>query len=151
MSSQVESSLQLTEQLPLQVIWQVAPSEQVTLLLSPTVSSQVEPPPQSTLHDAPQVPVHSLSAEQSRLQLACSQSLPCRPQASPAGHAQLVPLHSGGGTLSELPQPGASRNNASKVKAIFMGSHGTKSCTSAPAAHGPEASSPPPASVQGIR
>lgn len=105
-SSQVESALQLTEHDPVHVTVHVEPPPQFTLPLSPTVTSQVDPPPQSMLHEAPHSPVHSLSALQSRLQLSPSHSLPPRSHASPAGQAQVVPVHSGGGTSSsELPQP----------------------------------------------
>lgn len=53
----------------MQVTWHVDPSVQLTLPLSPTVTSQVEPPLQSMLQDAPHAPVHSLSSVQSTLQL----------------------------------------------------------------------------------
>ena len=97
-SSQVESGLQLKEHEPVQDTVQVDPPVQLTLPLAPTVTSQVDPPPQSMLQEAPQVPLHWLLSEQSRLQLSPSHSLPPRSQASPAGHVQLVPVHSGGGT-----------------------------------------------------
>lgn len=58
--SQVAAEPQLTEQVPVQVTWQVAPAAQETLPLAPTVTLQVDSPAQLTLHDWPQVPVHSL-------------------------------------------------------------------------------------------
>lgn len=74
------------EQLPVHSMLQVELGAQVTLLLGPTVRSQVEPWPQSTLHDAPQVPVQALSIGQSSEQLACSHADPPRSQLVPASH-----------------------------------------------------------------
>ena len=103
--SQVESELQLTEQEPVQLTWQVAPPVQSTLPLAPTVRSQVEPPAQLALHDSPHAPLHSLPMLQSRLQLSPAQSLPPRSQACPAGHAQVEPVQSGGTVVAaSLPQ-----------------------------------------------
>jgi hypothetical protein len=59
----------VTEQEPVQVMWQTEPPSQVMLPLSPTVRSQVEPSLQSMLHESPQVPEQSLKPPQSRLQL----------------------------------------------------------------------------------
>jgi hypothetical protein len=59
-SAHVESLEHDSEQLAVQRIRQVAPSVQVTLLLGPTVMSQVEPFPQSTLHESPHDPLQSL-------------------------------------------------------------------------------------------
>jgi hypothetical protein len=103
----VESSLQLTEQLSVHVMWQVEASVQVTLPLAPTVTSQVDPPLQSTLHDAPHSPVHSFWSVQATLQLSPSQSVPDRSQELCAGQLQLVPVHSSG---SDSP-PQAPRND----------------------------------------
>ncbi len=53
--------VQLTEQEPVQMMWQVA-LEQLTLLLGPTVSEQVLPSVQLALQDSPQVPPQDPSA-----------------------------------------------------------------------------------------
>jgi len=51
---------QLSEQLPVQVMWQVAPPMQLTLLLVPTVRVQVDPFVQFGLQEVPQLPVQVL-------------------------------------------------------------------------------------------
>ncbi len=51
---------QLREQLPVQVMWQVAPPVQLTLPLVPTVSVQVDPFVQFGLQEVPQLPVQVL-------------------------------------------------------------------------------------------
>ncbi len=51
---------QLSEQLPVQVMWQVAPPLQLTLPLVPTVSVQVDPFVQFGLQEVPQLPVQVL-------------------------------------------------------------------------------------------
>jgi hypothetical protein len=92
-----ESAEHDSEHVSVQVMSQVEPSVQVTLLLSPTVMMQVEPPAQSTLHDEPHAPLHSLSSTQSSEQLFSSQSVPSVLHAEPGSHEHDVPLHVGGG------------------------------------------------------
>jgi len=108
----------VTEQAPVQVMWQTEPSSQVTLPLSPTVRSQVEPPLQSTLHESPQVPVQSLKPPQSRLQLWLSQVEPLRSHELFAGQLQLEPVQSGGGASE--PQAESDRAKIERAKSVRM-------------------------------
>ena len=100
----VESPLHDTEQASLHRTVHVDPSEQVTLLLSPTTRLHSDMPLQSALHDAPHVPVQVLSFVQSSVQLAPLHPESPMSQAVPAGHAHEVPLHWGAaGSLPHAP------------------------------------------------
>lgn len=94
---QTEFALQFNEHESVHWMLQVEPSLQSILALVPTTRSQVEPPLQSTVHDAPQLPVHSLSLLQSSEQLFPLQPESPRSQDVPAGQSQVEPVHSGGG------------------------------------------------------
>jgi hypothetical protein len=97
--------LQLTEQEPVQVMWQVEFPLQDTLPLAPTVAVHVELPVQSTLHESWHDPAQLVWFEQP------SEQLPPSPPQVFAVNAQLVPeLHVhdapeqvGAGALVELP------------------------------------------------
>lgn len=93
--SQVEPPPQSIEQLPVHLIWHVAPPEQSTLPLLPTIIAQVDEPVHLRLHESPHWPVQSFEFEQSSEQL-----LPHVPAASsqdcPDGQLHVVPLHFGG-------------------------------------------------------
>ena len=67
--SQVDPPPQLSEQLPTHLMWQVAPPEQSTLALLPTVIAQVDDPVHLRLHDSPHWPVQSFVFAQSSEQL----------------------------------------------------------------------------------
>lgn len=105
---QTESPLQLSEHESMHCTLQVDPPVQSTLELASTTRSHVEPPLQATEHDVPQEPVHSLSSLQSSEQLFSLHPESPMSQASPGGHAQLVPLQVGGGGPS---LPHAPRKN----------------------------------------
>jgi hypothetical protein len=94
-SVQVEPPPQLTEHVPVQVMWQVDPPEQSTLALWPTVMSHVECPVHLRLHDWPHAPAQSLPLPQSSEQL-----LPQLPvvtsQVWLAGQLHDAPLQVGG-------------------------------------------------------
>src|SRR6266540_3300371 len=109
-SRHVESAEHDSEQLSVQRMSHVAPSEQLTLPLAPTVSVHVEPPEQSTLHDIPHEPLQVLSSMQPSVQLFPAQPDPPRSHAVPASHVHDVPVHVGGGV--SLPQ--AARPTARK-------------------------------------
>jgi len=66
----VEPPEQFNEQLPSQVMWQVAPPEQSTLALGPTVIEHVDVPVHLRLHDELHEPLQSFMFEQSSEQLA---------------------------------------------------------------------------------
>jgi len=98
--------VQLTEQLPVQVTWQIELPLQDTLPLAPTVGAQVEFPVQSTLQDSRQLPLQLVWFEQVRLQLPASdppQVAAEKAQLPPELHEQLAPLQVGAG-VEELPQ-----------------------------------------------
>jgi hypothetical protein len=89
-----------------QVTWQTEPDSQVTLPLSPTVTTQVEPLAQSILQDWAQLPVHVLPLPQSREQLpAAPPHVLCEKlQLLARGQLQFPPLQLAGmGVL--LPAP----------------------------------------------
>lgn len=98
--------VQLTEQEPVQVMWQVEFPLQDTLALAPTVAVQVELPVQSTLHELRHDPAQLVWFEHP------SEQLPASPPHEFAVNAQLVPelqVHEapeqvGAGALVELPQ-----------------------------------------------
>jgi hypothetical protein len=52
--------VQLTEQVPVQAMWQVELPLHETLPLGPTVAVHVELPVQSRLHDSRQTPAHAV-------------------------------------------------------------------------------------------
>ncbi len=93
-SSHVEPPPQLTEQLPVHVMWQVAPPEQSTLALGPTVIVHEEVPVHLRLHDEPQAPVQSFMFAQSSVQLA--PHVPSEIEHDwPEGHVHDAPVHFG--------------------------------------------------------
>ena len=97
---------------------QVEPAPHVTLLLAPTVTSQLDDPLQSILHDVPHVPVHVLPMVQASVQL-----LPLQPE-SPishdvfAGQAHEDPVHVGGGGGESL--HAAVANNKAKTTNLIV-------------------------------
>jgi hypothetical protein len=91
----VEPPEQFSEQLPSHVMWQVAPLEQSTLALAPTVIVHIEDPVHLRLHDAPHEPLQSFMFEQSSEQLVPHDELEMS-QLCPDGHAHVVPVHFGG-------------------------------------------------------
>ena len=93
----MESGEHDSEHEPVQRMLHVAPSEQLTLPLAPTVMSHVEPPEHSMLHDMPHVPLHWLSSVQPSVQLLPAQPEPSMSQAVPASHVHELPVHVGGG------------------------------------------------------
>lgn len=76
-------------------MWHVAPPEQSTLALAPTVIVHVEVPVHLRLHESPHAPLQSLLFAQSSEQL-CPQELAEIEHVSPDGHEQVEPLHVGG-------------------------------------------------------
>jgi hypothetical protein len=115
-SSQFAPVLQLSEHAPVQLIWHVAPPEQSTLALGPTVMSHDAVPAHLRLHDEPHDPVQSVLFSQSRLQLAEPQLLLLISHVFPDGHVQVDPVQLGGVPLPLLPQPNATRRTL--VRAI---------------------------------
>jgi hypothetical protein len=97
--------VQLTEQLPVQVTWQMELPLHDTLPLAPTVGEQVELPVQSTLHESRQLPAQLVWFEQLRLQLPASppQLAAENAQLPPELQLQLAPEQVGGG-VEEPPQ-----------------------------------------------
>ncbi len=91
----VDPPPQSTEQLPVHVIWQVAPPEQSTLALGPTVIEHDEVPVHLRLHDEPQAPVQSFMFAPSSVQLAPHVSVEIAHD-WPDGHAHVAPVHFGG-------------------------------------------------------
>lgn len=77
------------------VMWQVAPPEQSTLALAPTVIAQVDEPVHLRLHESPHEPLQSFELAQSSVQLWPHESAEIE-QVSPEGHAHVEPLHDGG-------------------------------------------------------
>jgi len=95
----------VSEHEPVHVTWQVEPSVQVTLPLSPTVGLHVDMPAQSTLHDLPHVPWHVLWSLQASEQLSwVPQALAVMSHVMPDEHVQLAPVQLGGGA-SGSPEP----------------------------------------------
>lgn len=86
----------------------MAPPEQSTLALGPTVIEQVDDPLHFRLHESPHVPLHSFMFAQSSEQLAPHVELEMSHDC-PDGHVHDAPEHFGGFVL-ELPQPTTSRN-----------------------------------------
>jgi len=66
---QVEPPPQLTEHEPVHVMWQVAPPEQSTLALVPTVIVHIDVPVHLRLHESPHEPLQSFEFAQSSVQL----------------------------------------------------------------------------------
>lgn len=107
---------QLTEQEPVQVMWQVALPLHVTLPLGPTVVVQVELLAQFRLHESVHAPEQVVWFSQEREQL------PASPPQSPAVNAQLIPelqlqlapLQTGGGAEEDPPQ--AQRTNTQMAR-----------------------------------
>jgi hypothetical protein len=97
--------VQLTEQLPVQVTWQMELPLHDTLPLAPTVGEQVELPVQSTLQESRQLPAQLVWFEQVRLQLPASppQLAAENAQLPPELQLQLPPEQVGGG-VEEPPQ-----------------------------------------------
>ena len=102
---------QLTEQEPVQVMWQVALPLQLILPLGPTVVVHVELLAQFRLHESVHAPEQTVWFSQD------SEQLPASPPQVPALNAQLIaelqvqlaPVHTGGGAEEEDP-PQAHRN-----------------------------------------
>lgn len=98
--------VQLTEQEPVQVIWQVELPLHETLPLGPTVVVQVELPVQLKLHESRHSPLHAVWFSHEREQLPASppQVPALKAQLVPELHEQLAPLHVGGGAELDPPQ-----------------------------------------------
>jgi hypothetical protein len=99
LSVQVEPPLQLSEQLPVHAMWHVAPPEQSTLPLGPTVMSQTDWPVHWRLHDDPHSPVQSFVFEQFSEQLVSH--VPLIVHDCPDGQEHVEPLHVGGTDFDE--------------------------------------------------
>jgi hypothetical protein len=117
---QIASGEHASEQESVQRMSQVAPSLHYTLPLAPTVIVHVEPPEQSTLHELPQLPLHSLSIAQASVQLEPAQAEPSMSQAVPLSQAHEVPVQVGGGTSS--PPQAAIRARTAREDEVRMGS-----------------------------
>jgi hypothetical protein len=74
-----------------QFTWQCAPLLQETLPLAPTVRSHVDSAAHDALHDAPQVPLHSLPSAQDKEQLSPEHPVPSIVHDIPAAQEQLDP------------------------------------------------------------
>lgn len=79
-------------------MWHVAPPEQSTLALGPTVIVHAEVPVHLRLHELPHSPMQSFMFEQSSEQLFSHVPEPIS-HAEPAGQVQVEPLHLGGTPL----------------------------------------------------
>ncbi len=91
----VEPPPQFTEQLPVHVMWQVAPPEQSTLALAPTVIVHIDVPVHLRLHESPHEPLQSLELAQLSVQL-WPHELAEIEHVSPEGQEHDAPLHVGG-------------------------------------------------------
>lgn len=119
--------VQLTEQEPVQVMWQVELPLQDTLPLGPTVVVHVEFPVQARLHESRHSPEHVVWFSHE------SEQLPASPPQVPALKAQLVPelqeqvapLHVGGGAELDPPQAPrtATTTMASRVRIRHLNAH----------------------------
>ena len=117
MRSQAAPPEQLTEQIPVHVMWHVAPPAQVTLPFGPTVSVHMAPPVQLALHESPQAPLQSLCEVQLSEHLGTVPQVLCEmSQAPPDVQLQLCPLHAGGALLPLLHRTTARRNRRAKVR-----------------------------------
>ena len=96
---------------------QVAPPEQSTLPLAPTVMSQVDDPVHLRLHDSPHAPEQSLLLAQLSEQLLPHVAV-VMSQAAPDGQAQLAPLQVGG--VPVLPPPHAAPIRIKPSKRILI-------------------------------
>jgi hypothetical protein len=98
--------LQLTEQEPVQVMWQVELPLQLTLPLGPTVVVQVELLAQFRLHESVHAPEQAVWFSQESEQLPASppQIAALKSQLIPELHVQLAPVQAGGGAEEDPPQ-----------------------------------------------
>ena len=88
----------MIEQLPVHLIWHVAPPEQSTLPLLPTVIAQVDEPVHLRLHDEPHDPEQSFEFAQSSVQLLPHVASPIVHDC-PDGQVHDEPVHRGGLSL----------------------------------------------------
>jgi hypothetical protein len=114
-SSQFAPVAQLNEHEPVQLIWHVAPPEQSTLALGPTVMSHDAVPAHLRLHDEPHEPAQSVLFSQSSVQLAEPQLLLLMSHVFPEGQVQVDPVQLGGVPLLLPPQPNAMRTTLAKT------------------------------------
>lgn len=91
----VDPPPQFTEQVPVHVMWHVAPPEQSTLALLPTVIVHIDVPVHFRLHESPHEPLQSFEFAQSSVQLAPHELAEIE-HVSPEGHEHDAPLHVGG-------------------------------------------------------
>jgi hypothetical protein len=98
------AAVQLTEQEPVHVMWQVELPLHETLALFPTVAVQVELPVQSTLHESRHCPEQSVWFEQASVQLPASppQVFVVNVQLIPELHEQDAPAQVAGAAGGEL-------------------------------------------------
>jgi hypothetical protein len=119
--------VQLTEQEPVQVMWQVELPLHETLPLAPTVAVQVELPVQLRLHDSAHAPAQLVwfEHESEQLPAPAPQDWAVKPQLAPELQVQLAPVQVGGGAGLEPPQAPRKRTRmARKAGGIRM----TKLC-----------------------
>ncbi len=100
-------------------MWQVAPPEQSTLALLPTVIVHAEVPVHLRLHESPHAPVQSLEFAQSSVQL-WPHVLSEIAQVCPDGQLQLEPVHFGG--LPSEPHANTTNIMPRPIRRSFMGS-----------------------------
>ena len=98
--------MQLTEQEPVQVMWQVELPLHDTLPLGPTVVVHVEFPPQFRLQESRHSPAHDVwfSHESEQLPASPPQVVPLNEQLVPELQVQLAPVQTGAGA-DEDPHP----------------------------------------------
>lgn len=116
---------QLTEQDPVQVMWQVELPEHETLPLGPRVAAHVELPVQLRLHDSAHEPRQDVWFEQVSEQLPepSPQDSALNPQLSPELHEQLDPLQMGGGGGVDPPQAERASTTIAITPGIFSIGH----------------------------
>jgi hypothetical protein len=113
--------VQLTEQEPVQVMWQVELPLHDTLPLAPTVVVQVELPVQLTLHESKHAPAQVVwfSHEKEQLPASPPQVAALYAQLIPELQEQVAPVQVGGG--SEAAPPQALRTTTTTASKIRMG------------------------------
>jgi hypothetical protein len=108
--------LQLTEQEPVQVMWQVELPLQLTLPLGPTVVVHVELLAQFRLHESVHAPEQAVwfSHESEQLPASPPQIAAVKSQLIPELQVQLAPVQTGGGAEEDPPQAPRSRTQMTR-------------------------------------
>lgn len=119
--------LQLTEQEPVQVMWQVAFPLQLTLPLGPRMVVQVELLAQFRLHESVHAPeqVVWFSQESEQLPASPPQVPALKSQLIPELQVQLAPVQTGGGAEEDPPQ--APRTKIQMARRLRMPHYGPPS------------------------